>query len=130
MTTWYLWAKNGDAATNRYLAQIVGAETEFDTTNMKKGMRCADGVERDLYVCPCGYEVDVKKAITAKPEFRLKFEVLMRRFDEEPTFFELWKNSVKQKAKVGKQGARIWHKRAATMPRRHKAKKPPRRLPF
>ena len=123
MTTWYLWALHGDVATSRYLAQIVGAETEFDTTNMKKDMPCADGVKRDLYVCPCGYE-DVKKVIAAKSEFNLKFEAFMRRFGEKPTCFQLWKAPVKQKAKVGKQGARIWHKRAATMPPRHRAKNP------
>lgn len=121
MATWFLWPVDVHPMTNRCLAQIVGAETENDTMNLKAGVRCADGVERNLYVCPHGY-TDVKKAIVAQPEFALRFEAFMQRFDEKPTRFVLWKASVRKRAKIGKQEARIWHKRPRTKSRVLKAK--------
>ena len=122
-TIWYLWAVNNDPMTNKYLAQVVGAETEFDTANMRKGVVCADGKKRDLYICPNGY-TDVKRAKEAIPEFNLKVWTFKEDTEDVIARFVLQEQSVRKKAK---------HKRSALMSRLHKAKKtpkPPRRVPF
>ena len=116
MSVWYLNSVDDDPRTNAYLVQVIG---ESNMENAWTG-RCADGEPRNLYECPNGW-ADVRRAIAAIREFGLRLEVFKKEGDSAPVRFDLWKQSVKKKAK---------HKRSALMPRVHKAKKPPRRVPF
>ncbi len=117
MIVWYLHSADDEPKTNAYLVQVIG---ESNMENAWRGT-CADGKLRNLYGCPNGWR-DVRRAVAAIREFNLKLEVFKKEGDSAPMRFDLWKSSVKKKAKQ--------HRRSALMSRVHKAQKPPRRVPF
>lgn len=85
--------------TRRCLSQIVGAYNEADIGNISK-ILCADGERRYLYRCSNGW-LDVVKAVNAILEFNLQLEVFQQEDGEDPKRFDLWKKSVRKKAKTG-----------------------------
>lgn len=117
MVVWYLNSVDDDPRTNAYLVQVIG---ESNMENAWRGT-CADGKPRNLYECPNGW-ADVKRAIVAICQFRLRIAIFKKDGDSAPMRFDLWKQSVQKKAKR--------HRRSALMLRTHKANKPPRKVPF
>lgn len=99
-TLWYLWPVNNDPDTNEYFAKIIG---EQNPECEHKDVLCADGVSRDLYQCPGGYE-NVRVAIAGLAKFNLKFEIYKEEtegpFVDMVTRFDLWKASLQNSSKT------------------------------
>ena len=109
MTIWYIEAVHGHPATNEYLAQVIGQGNE---EYAHKDKICADGVKRNLFQCPRGYQEDVQKAIAAIPQFKLKIEVFKAKDrDDLPGRYEIWKQSVKKRAQTHRKSAFMFRQR-------------------
>lgn len=94
-TTWYLWAKHDDPATNEYFVQVIG---EQNPEYLHKDKLCADGKKRNLFECPKGYE-NVKSAISAIRQFHLKFEVFQENIAGVISRYDLWKKRARKAAR-------------------------------
>ncbi len=93
LVQWYLWARNDDPDTNKYLAKVIGEQYGENSRERK----CADGKKRKLWICR-GYDQEVKSAISAIKEFNLKLEVFQDNGDGKIVRYDLWKPEVKKTA--------------------------------
>lgn len=98
-TRWYLYSINDDAGTNEFLAQVIGEQYREAEC---RDMSCSDGVRRNLYRCPSGYQ-EVRRAIANIARFNLKFEVFQETSGGEIAQYDLWKQSVRKKARRTRQ---------------------------
>lgn len=92
---WYLWSINDNGATNEFLAQIIGEQYREAEC---RDVLCSDGVKRNLYRCPSGYQ-NVRSAIENKDRYSLKFEVFQETSGGEVVQYDLWKRHVRKKAR-------------------------------
>lgn len=93
---WYLRARYEHPATNEYIVKIIG---EQNGEYLHKDVCCSDGVRRNLFECPKGYE-DVRAAIAAKRELGLHFEVYFQQNGGAIAPFVIWKRSHRRNAQA------------------------------
>ncbi len=98
-TRWYLWSRNDNGWTNEFLARVIGEQyPEAECRNVL----CSDGVRRNLYRCPSGYQ-EVRRAIANVDLFNLKLEVFQETSGGEIVQYDLWKQEVRKKARRTRQ---------------------------
>lgn len=97
-TTWYLWARHDDPATNEYLAKVIG---EQNSEYWHSDKLCADGKKRNLCRCPKGY-ANVQSAISAIAKFDLKIEIFQENAEDVISRYDLWKPSARKAARLGR----------------------------
>lgn len=91
-TVWYLHPK--DPATNECLAKIIG---EQNPECERRDVLCADGVRRDLWVCPKGPDT-VQAARAAIQKFYLKFETFKEEIEDVILRYRLQEPEVRRRA--------------------------------
>jgi len=118
-TKWYLCPTDKGPVTNKYFALVIG---EQNPECEKRNVLCHDGVRRNFYECPNGYN-DVRAAIIAKLEYNLKFEVYKKDSEgvsaEEIVRYDLWKESAKRAARGRHRHLRS-HRRLQTLKPQHR----------
>lgn len=103
-TRWYLHAINDNAHTNEILASIFGGQID---EALAYNTLCADGVRRNLYRCPSGYQ-DVRKAVENHAKFNLKMAVYQQAPDGTIVEYTLWQPKVKKRSRMGRLKRLIW----------------------
>jgi hypothetical protein len=94
-TRWYLHSINDNTHTNEFLAQVIG---EQHPDAECRDMLCSDGVRRNLYRCPSGYQ-EVRRAIANIARLNLNLEVFQETSGGLIVQYDLWKQEVRKKAR-------------------------------